>query len=427
MKVSLGQAIRKIAPLLTAVAVVTSLAGCDSSAFEEKHCEFSNQASASVTPVQVTAVLAPTSNFVDFQTMIKAAEAGVKDDLGSNLPDEQLDQSIGRELSVVVADGVPQLAVRRSVKPLGDSAYDRRSAIDSTFGTFSLVARCSAGELKLANDQIATQPESDLLAALSIAADQLTSDEAEKRIYILGNGIQTAGAIKMQDVGQFPKSEKYAIQLAEGLEGIGALPDLHGAKVSWYGLGQVDGTVQTLNQKARDALVFFWQQIIQRSNGTLAVEDIQSQVGSGTPAPQSIEVTPVSVVTCGLVVKLYESDGVNFKPDSNKFVDLAKAKKAATDVVKQFKSAGCEEMTVHGYAAAGVDKDDYLSKQDQIDKTNKSLTLSRAKAFAALLKSAGFKGDISTEGLGTCGTEWRTDGTASEDLQLLCRRVEVSN
>ena len=403
------------------------MTGCDASAFSEKRCELDNQASTQAPPIQVSAVLAPTSNFVDFESIIRAAESSVKDDLGSNLPDERLEESIGSELSIVVADGVPQLAVKRTVKPLGDAAYDRRSAIDATFGTYNLVAQCSAGELKNDTDQIETQPESDLLAALSIAADQFTDEQTTKHIYILGNGIQTTGAIKMQEEGQFPKSEKYAIQLAQGLESIGALPNLHGARVSWYGLSQVDGDFQTLDQKARDSLVFFWQQIIQRSNGTLAVEDIHLQVGTGVPSEKAIPVTAASVKNCGLVVTLYESDGVNFKPDSNKFVDLAMAKKAAAAVVKQFMDAGCEELTVHGYAAAGVDKEDYLTNQNQIDKTNKSLTKSRAKAFAALLKSAGFKGEISNEGLGTCGTEWRTDGTASEDLQLLCRRVEVSN
>lgn len=411
-----------------------SLAGCAAadgspggSIFDQKYCEILSQPTAEDAPTQIAAVLAPTSNFVDFDSIITAAKTSVQSDLGYSLPDDQLSKALGREISVILADGVPQLAIKRHVEPLGDSAYDRRTAIESTFGSFDLVASCSAGSLKRENDQIETQQESDLLAALSIAADQLTSDGAERTIYVLANGIQTAGAIRMQTPGQFPKSEKYAIQLANGLEGIGALPDLHGAKVVWYGLGQVNGTTQTLNQKARDSLVFFWQQIIQRSNGILATEDIYLQVGTGLPSEKAIPVVPVSAQNCGLVVKLYEADGVNFRPDSNKFVDLAKARKAAAGVVSQFKQAGCDEMTVHGYAAAGVDKDDYLAKQDQIDKTNKALTLSRAKAFASLLKSAGFSGEISTEGLGTCGTEWRTDGTASEDLQLLCRRVEVSN
>ena len=105
------------------------MTGCDASAFSEKRCELANQASTQAPPIQVSAVLAPTSNFVNFESIIRAAESSVKDDLGSNLPDERLEESIGSELSIVVADGVPQLAVKRTVKPLGDAPISHRCHI----------------------------------------------------------------------------------------------------------------------------------------------------------------------------------------------------------------------------------------------------------------------------------------------------------
>jgi hypothetical protein len=69
----------------------------------------------------------------------------------------------------------------------------------------------------------------------------------------------------------------------------------------------------------------------------------------------------------------------------------------------------------------------YLKAKSQIDKTNKSLTAKRAKAFGALLEDAGFSGDLEYVGGGTCGTEWSASGAVDLDLQKLCRRVEVSN
>jgi len=371
--------------------------------------------------------MAPTNNFVDFATIISAAESSVKSDLGGALPDSQLSKALGRELSIVLADGQPNLVVRRAVKPLGNSAYDIRSAVDTTFGTFKLVSSCAAGQLKKPDDQVATQPESDLLAGLGIAADQLTAVGAHKTIYVLGNGIQTAGAITMQKAGQFPKSPKYAQTLALGLRDIGALPDLHGARVVWYGLGQVDGTFQQLSQKPRDSLVSFWQQVIAMSNGVLSTSDIYGQVGSGVPASQAITVTSTKVQTCGLVVKLYESDGVKFQPDSASFVDSNLAKSAAKRVVASFKAAHCDELTVTGYAAAGMDLGQYKNARLKVDAANKTLTNRRAQAFAKLLSSAGFAGDITTTGAGTCGTEWATSGHADPVLQGLCRRVEVKN
>ena len=410
-----------------ALAISILLAAVTLTACTDPHCTMKNQASGNEIPVQVAAVLAPTNNFVDFETIINASESHVLEDLGGNLKGEELKAALGRELSVIVADGVPQLAAKRTVKSLGDSEYDRLQAVKQTFGSFNLVASCAAGKLKVDGDQIPTEEETDLLAGLAIAADQFNVEGAEKRLYVLGNGIQTAGAIQMQDPAKFPKTEKYATQLAEGLESINALPDLHGATVYWYGLGQFDGTNQKLDQSAREGLVYFWQEIIARSNGVLTTENIFGQVGSGMPHTSAIKVTSIEIQTCKLIVKLYEKDGVQFEPDTNVFVSLSKAKSAAEKVARDFKEAHCEEITVHGYAAAGVDRDEYDSKKDQIDSTNSKLTLSRAKAFANLIKKAGFSGTVNTEGIGTCGTEWTANGDASESLQKLCRRVEVSN
>ena len=393
-------------------------------------CELKDTSSREEPSVQISAIIAPTDTFVNFSSVISAAEPSVENDLGINLPKESINDAKGRQLSIVLADGVPQLAVRKTVKAEGSSDYDiREAAIPRVFKAFSLVAKCSAGALKKPKDQIETDPESDLLGALSIAADQLTADNAEKTIYVLSNGLQTAGAIKMQEPGQFPTSEKDALELADSLEGIGALPDLHGARIVWYGLGQVDGKKQkNFGQRANDSLVQFWQEVISRSNGELTTKDTYGKVGSGLPHKNAIKATPVDGGGCTIVRKLYEKDGVQFEPNTNVFVDSTKAKSAAKDVVKAFQAAHCDSITVHGFAASGTTKDEYESKKADIDTVNKALTLLRAKAFAALLKQAGFKGEISSDGFGTCEDEqWTGAGKIDETAQKQCRRVEVSN
>lgn len=415
--------LRTIAVLLSTLFASVTLTACT----PEKHCEIGAQAAPSNPPVQVAAVMAPTSNFVGFGSIVDAASPEIKRDLGASLPEKDLKASKGRQLSIILADGTPALESMSWVDPQGTAKYDYDSAIDTTFGNFDLVNQCAAGDLKTKDDQIPTDKETDLLAALSVAADQLNADGAEKKIYVLGNGIQTAGAIQMQEPGKFPKNDDYATQLAQGLEDIGALPDLHGARVLWFGLTQVDGKTQKLGQSASDGLVAFWQEVIARSNGVLVVDDIQRKVGQGLPHKNAISVSPAVVAECKLIVKLYDKDGIEFKADSAAFVSPSSARTAAKKVVDSFNKADCDSMTVHGYAAAGVDHEEYLKDQAKIDSTNSTLTLARAKAFAKLLKDSGFQGTINTKGVGTCGTEWKADGTASKSLQQLCRRVEVTN
>ena len=389
----------------------------------QTYCELAVQKSPVTIPSQTVAILAPTDNFVDFLTLVTRSETQVKDSLGGNLPEAELERAIGREFSVVIADGKPRMLTKRSVQPLGGSAYDITSAVDSTFGIFRQANKCAAGGLKRPNDQVVTYEGSDILRAMSIAADQLTID-GPRKIFILGNGIQTTGAIKMQDKGLFPKSESAAKLLAQGLKGIGEIPDLQGADIYWYGLGQVDGVKQQLSEKAAKSLESFWRQVIAYGNGNLI--EVCAQCGAGEPHPLAVAVPTFEVRPCTLI-RLYEEDGVEFLPDSSTFKNITKAKAAAKQMSSNFQGKGCDEMTVTGFAAAGVAKADYVKDKTKIDATNEALTKKRAAAFASLVRAAGYKGAISSDGAGTCGTEWSGSGAVDLDLQRMCRRVEVSN
>jgi hypothetical protein len=387
------------------------------------YCVLNVQKSPVSIPAQTVAILAPTDNFVDFLTLVTRSETEVINSLGGNLPDSELEESIGREFSVVLADGRPRMLAKRSVQPLGESAYDIRDAVNGTFGIFRQANKCAAGGLKRPDDQVETKEGSNILKALSIAADQLTIN-GPKKIFILSNGIQTEGAIAMQDKGMFPKSDASAKLLAQGLNAIGEIPDLQGAEVHWYGLGQVDGVNQELSEKSAKSLESFWRQVITYANGDL--KEVCAQCGAGDPHRLAIPVPTFEVKTCTLI-KLYEDDGVEFLPNSATFKNLAKAKATAKNMSTQFQSKGCDEMTVTGFAAAGVDKVDYQKAKTKIDSTNKKLTKKRAAAFASLVRAAGYKGSISSAGAGTCGSEWTGAGKVDKDLQRMCRRVEVSN
>jgi hypothetical protein len=391
----------------------------------KKECEFRSSSGSGTGNTQSAVIFAPTSNFVDFSSVVERASSEVNNALGANLPDSEKAKALGRELSLIVADSSPSLIVNSSVKSEGDASQDISRGIKSTFADIDIAARCAAGDLKQPEDQIPTDEETDMLKAMSVASDQFNTLK-EKSLFILGNGIQTSGAILMQEEGAFPKDSSSAKLLARSLQNKGEIPDLTDVRVTWYGLGQVDGEYQEPLPLAKiKALEVFWREVVRLGGGS--VGDICQQCGTGIPSTQSIKVSKVDSSACPVMVTLYESDGVEFKPDSDEFVSVGAAKSAAKATVAKFVAKKCSFITVSGFAAAGEDKGVYDRRKAEIDGVNKVLTKRRAASFAKLIKTAGFTGDIKFVGMGTCGTEWNAEGNAVEKLQRLCRRVEVSN
>jgi hypothetical protein len=388
-------------------------------------CDFKSSTEQGGESSQTSVILAPTANFVDFSSVVDRASADVKEALGESIPDADKKLALGRELSIVVADSSPSLIVNSVVSSPGTTSQDISRAIKTTFGDLDKAASCAAGDLKQPEDQIPTEDETDMLSAMFVASDQFNTLE-DKNLFILGNGIQTSGAILMQDGGSFPKDSASAKLLAKNLSKRGDIPDLTDVKVTWYGLGQVDGEYQKPLPIAKaKALQVFWSEVIRLGGGSL--ENVCAQCGTGSPSDKSIKVTSVDATSCPVIVKLYESDGVEFEADSATFVSLSAATTAAEDTVAKFIAKKCDSISVSGFAASGEDQQVYESRKAEIDSTNKTLTKKRAAAFAKLLKSAGFEGEITYVGMGTCGTEWDSEGNAVENLQRLCRRVEVSN
>jgi hypothetical protein len=390
------------------------------------NCVFVSDDTVGNSSTQTAVIFAPTSNFVDFQSLITRAATPIKNELGANLTGNAKKEALGRELSIVIADRDPQLVTRRAVKAAEGATEDMdiERAITSAFGSFDLAASCAAGNLKKPEDQIPTSAGVDLLKGFAVASDQLTST-GNKTIFVLGNGIQTSGAILMQEEGTLPANASAAKKLARELFERDEIPSLDDITVNWYGLGQVDGEVQKPLPLAKaKALEAFWREIIRLAGGS--VGEICGQCGSGLPNVNAIPVDLVPVNECPITVKLYDSDGVEFQPDTSSFVSESKAKAAAAKTVADFKSkSGCTSLTVRGVAAAGDDKVSYLANRAEIDGVNLDLTKLRAEAFGSLLKKAGFKGSLTFVGGGTCGTEWNSAGLVVPDLQRKCRRVEV--
>ena len=121
---------------------------------------------------------------------------------------------------------------------------------------------------------------------------------------------------------------------------------------------------------------------------------------------------------------LTERDGFNFKPDSAEFLDRDSAIAGAEDLARKIASAKCVgSLTVTGYAASGVAKDLFQKNSGKIE----ALSLARATAFMKLLQNAGVNQKITVVGGGKGPVDdWNPDGSFSEDLGKLNRKVVVS-
>jgi hypothetical protein len=384
-----------------------SLTACSLQAIE-LDCDFAVASTDKAITKEVAVVEAPTSNFNKFDNVIDEAKA----DIRAAISDD------GAQLSVIVADAQPQLvSTSYTVFDEGDAAADRENVQKRAYGAVVKVGKCALSPENL----LGLEAETDLLAALGSAADTFTNEGSVREIFMLSNGIQTAGQFPMQRLG-IPSIDDAAAAVSK-LKDVNALPDLKGATVNWIGLGQTDSIYQrSLNQQTVDALEHFWTLIIEESNGT--VGKIDREVVAGDPGKYALGVSTISGLKNACFFTLGAEAGFNFAPSSPEFVDEALARVGARSIVEKVTAAGCSgDIHVTGYVASGVARSDYVVGNAEAQQ----LSLDRAEAFKALLIGEGLDGTVTAHG-GGHGPEndWDADGAFNEEAGKLNRIVVIS-
>lgn len=361
--------------------------------------------------VETAVVVAPTANFTNIELPLEVAKQRLVPALS--------DPTLINTLSVVVANDNP-----RKIRDLvveqepGEVVQDFEEKLDRAPGVVRLAVNCA-----LDHPAAGVGPETNLLKAIGVASDTFLNDSSKKTIYVLSNGLQTSGEINM--VEDMPQTEAQAVSLAKQLEQANALPDLQGASVEWFGMGSIQSTDNqpAINEQTIKVLDAFWTEVIKLSGGELNYR--VNEVGFEAPPANAYQTSAVSSLPTSCLITLNEDDGVRFNPGVTTFVNQAKAKKAADAVVSELNENDCTgSITVTGYVASGVDKGKYNAAEI---KAGKSLSLARAEAFAALIKSAGWNGKIKAVGGGKGPVEdWNADGTFNETKGKSNRKVVIS-
>ena len=245
------------------LAMVTGLTGCDSS---------NNEATAE--KAAVCYVLANTAN-----------------SQGLNLNSPMVQDTIYNTIrnygyiSVVNADGVPDVVLASSfdIDDKYKSASAERLDMDARAKTTNLIAGMQS--------VIATDPEVDYLAALTLALRTLSSLEEydSKTIVVIGTGLSTTGVLNFQN--NLISAEPGTI--VELLEEKGEIPCFNGIMVYWQQMGDVAAPQAQLSSAQRNKLQQIYGGIVEAGGGTFVCNDIiANPVNEGTAYPA---VTPVEL------------------------------------------------------------------------------------------------------------------------------------
>lgn len=402
---------RRFLGVMLTLAAGFSLTACVSFAPDPVDCSNTSKAS-DVPPVnQVSIILAPTDNFTNFESLLNSLKPQIRD-LLSNQPGE---------VNVIVADGDPQNVLRMSSDASGENGkVKNKHMVDRLLNGFYCVVPVKGHPV---TSPYETVSESNMLKAFSLAAVPFANQQASaKKIFVIGNGIHTAGPLSFLETG-IPAEAVVAQRVAK-LRDDRALPDLNGATVTWTGLGQVTGAQPSFNEQSLRGLKAFWASVVEASKGVLGKVEGEGQ--GGKPADGSIHVSVVQGQPDACVsTSLTEKDGFSFAPGTSNFLDLQAARVGAQRIADELAAKNkCKgAITVTGYVASAVNKDIYVFG-NQADAT---LSLSRAEAFKALLQQAGVKVPVIAVGGGK-GSEidWDSTGKYVESQGQLNRKVTIT-
>ena len=317
-----------------------------------------------------------------------------------------IDDHMGGTFYVISADGVPRLVA--SI----DSTSTRQDDTEKEDYEVSVLAAMLTP---------AETPESDMLSALSLAANSLAHASGDRTILVVDSGMSTAGAMAFQNTGLLePHADVDA--MVERVRSAGALPDLTGVTVRWFGLGSVEDPQPLLDTAAKNRLKNLWTKLITAANGEVVFDDAPMMKVTGDDLPAVPEVTPVPVgafelgAAPSLEMSLPDTE-VGFEADVDVLRNEEVAKSRIQEAAAQIRSSGVSEVRVTGCTSSWGTAE---HRQD--------LSERRAEVVAGLLENNGVKVTSITGRGYDCPhqvVDTNADGTPIEELMAVNRRVII--
>jgi outer membrane protein OmpA-like peptidoglycan-associated protein len=289
--------------------------------------------------------------------------------------------------SVVVADGKPSVLDSRWLRITGATSHARDATRQENRAKIETGIRSAR-----ADDE-----ESDLLAALDLAAREVSSIDGPREIVVVDSGLATAGEIDFTQPGLLDAEPE---DVVADLQASDMLPNLCGIRVTVQGLGDTASPQDPLDIAQRKQLIRIWEAVLLAS----CAEDVSiEQRALGGPAYDDVPgVTPVPLpepVRCSAGTVVLSGGEVGFRPDSAEFSDTAAARAVLAPIAAQMVRDGVT-ATVTGTTANWRPIDGQVTLSSQ-----------RAQTVVDELVALGVpRESLSAEGVGSNFPEYVPDG-----------------
>ena len=242
--------------------------------------------------------------------------------------------------SVVVADGAPYVADSGQLKVSGNTHYEQqaqrrvnRQRVDAAVASARAVT-----------------PETDLLAALQVAASSIQGRPGHRSIVVLDSGLSTTGALDFRNPDLL---DAVPAEIADATGKAGKIPALAGLSVRFIGLGNTAQPQVELDRIRRSQLQSVWKAIVQ----TAGTRDVEFESApTPPPHPPASDLPPVSLVpvtpgySCAGKVMTITGGDLAFRPYSDVFLDSATAEAILRPIADQMKAGGLTAV-LHGMTA----------------------------------------------------------------------------
>ncbi|MGY1914949.1 OmpA family protein [Blastococcus sp. SYSU DS0973] len=282
--------------------------------------------------------------------------------------------------SVVVADGAPYVAASGVLEVTGETVSaqeDQRAANRERIETATANAK-------------ARTPETDLLAALRVAADSIADQPGHHTIVVLDSGLSTTGALAFTQPDMLDAVPE---EVADTLGDVQQLPALTGTSVIFAGLGDTAAPQVPLHRTQEARLAAIWAAVASEAGAS----DVQVQAAAepaGTSPPADLPaVTPVAVppgYQCSGNTMTITGGPFIYWPDTPVFVDPGAAEDVLRPVAEQIKDRELEVILFGTAANLGTPEG------------QKQLSNDQAQAVANVFLRFGVPVEqLAVEGLGT--------------------------